>query len=157
MLACNLLAAYPAVRLAHAGEEQPEIIVNLGSGGHRRAGVVAGASLLDCYSGGQAGNFRYCRFLHLFEKLPGIGAERLDVFPASFGVNRIEGERTLARAADSGDYHHLVARNAEIDILEIVLGCTRNPYDFFRSPGHPDLATPGNTAVKFDNYTNPQL
>ena len=92
MLAGNFPAAYPAVGLTHAGKKKSEIIVDFSGGRYRRAGIAAGASLLNGDSWGQAGNIRDRRFLHLLEELAGVGAERLDIFPPAFGVNRIECE-----------------------------------------------------------------
>ncbi len=117
MLACNLLAAYPAVRLAYTGKKKSEIIVNFSGSRHRRTGIAAGASLLNCDSWGQTGNIGNRWFLHLFEKLTGVGAERLDIFPPAFGVNRIERERAFAGAADAGDYHQLIAGNIQVNIF----------------------------------------
>src|SRR5262249_51695406 len=37
------------------------------------------------------------------------------------GIDRIEGERRLARAREPGEYDQLVARNLDVDILEVVL------------------------------------
>ncbi len=122
MLAGNFLAAYPAVRLAGAGEKQSEVVVYFGGGGHSRTGIAAGASLLDCDSGGQAGNLGYRGFLHLFEELPGVGAERFDVFSSPLGVYGIERERAFARAADTGYHNHFIARDAQADIFEVMLG-----------------------------------
>jgi hypothetical protein len=136
MLAGNFLAAYPAVGLSHACKKKSEIIVNFSGGGHCRAGIAAGASLFNRDSRGQACNIGDRRFLHLFEELAGVGAERFDIFPSAFGVNRVECERAFARAADTGDYYQLIAGNIQIDIFEIVLGGTCNPDCFVYSSDH---------------------
>jgi hypothetical protein len=39
----------------------------------------------------------------------------------AFGVDRVEGERRLARARQAGDHHQFVARKIDVDVLEIVL------------------------------------
>ncbi|MBA7680675.1 hypothetical protein ES703_88996 [subsurface metagenome] len=75
VLACNLFAAHPAVRLTHTGKKQSEIIVNFSSGSHRRARIAAGTSLLNCNSRRQTCNVCHCRFLHLFEELPSISTQ----------------------------------------------------------------------------------
>ena len=41
--------------------------------------------------------------LHLIEKLARIGGERLHVTALALGINRVEGQRGLARAGQSGD------------------------------------------------------
>ena len=59
--------------------------------------------------------------LHLLEELPGVGRERLDVAPLPLGVERVEGERRLARAGEAGDDDEPLARDVDVDVLEIVL------------------------------------
>jgi hypothetical protein len=59
-------------------------------------------------------------FLHQFEELTRIGRQGFDVATLTFGIDRIEGERRLARAAEPGDHGQAVARDVDIDILEIV-------------------------------------
>ena len=49
-------------------------------GGVRIGGAVRLAALIDI------------GFFELIEKLPGIGRERLDVAPLSFGINRVKSE-----------------------------------------------------------------
>ena len=53
--------------------------------------------------GAQAVNGVDVGALHLVEKLPGIGGERLDVAPLALGVNRVERERGFAGAAQARD------------------------------------------------------
>ena len=55
-------------------------------------------------------------------ELPGEAGEAFDVSPLSLGVERVEGERGLARAADAGEDDELVARQVE---LETSVGVTR--------------------------------
>ena len=50
-------------------------------------------------------------------KLPGVTGQTFDVSPLSFGVEGIEGERTLARAAHAGKADQFVAWQNEIDVL----------------------------------------
>jgi len=146
MLAGNLAAANPAVRLTHPGEKQPEIVVYLRRRGHRRTRVAAGAALLDGDRGRQARNVADGRFLHLFQELPRVRTERFDVLAPPLGVNRIERQRALARAADARNHDHLIARDAQADVLEIVLGGTGDLNCLFRVLGHmvcePNASTP---------------
>src|SRR5690606_2890362 len=41
--------------------------------------------------------------------------------PLAFGVDGVEGERRLAGAAEAGDDHELVARQLDVDVLQVVL------------------------------------
>ena len=95
VLTCDFFAANPAMGLAGAGKKHSEVVINLSSGSYGRARIVTSASLLDGNRRRQPRNVGDRRFLHLFEKLSGVGAQRLDIFPASFGINRIESERAF--------------------------------------------------------------
>ena len=59
--------------------------------------------------------------LHLADELPGVGAEAFDVAPLAFGVDRVHGQRALARSARAAADGQLVAGNIDVDALEIVL------------------------------------
>ena len=61
------------------------------------------------------------RLLQLSEELPGVGGERFDVAPLALSVNRIESEGTFARATRPGTHRHRLARDRDVDVLEIVL------------------------------------
>ena len=58
--------------------------------------------------------------LHLLEELASVDREALHVLPLSFGQQRIERQRAFARSADARDHDELVARDVDIDILQIV-------------------------------------
>src|SRR5690606_36916276 len=59
--------------------------------------------------------------LHHAEELPGVGGERLDVAALPFRVDRVEGQRRLAGPRQPRDHDEAVARDLDIDILEVVL------------------------------------
>ncbi len=63
------------------------------------------------------------RPFELMEKLPGVNREAFDILPLPFGVQRIEGQRTLAGAARTGQHHQAVARNIDVEILQIMHPC----------------------------------
>ena len=119
-LAGDLLPAVRAVRHADVGEEQPQVVVDFGDGADRRPRVRAGGLLLDRDGGRQAVDEIDVRLLHLLEELARVGRERLDIAPLALGVNRVEGERRLARARQAGDDHQPVPRNVDVDVLEVV-------------------------------------
>ena len=58
---------------------------------------------------------------HLLEELPRVGGERLDVAPLPLGVERVEGERRLARARQAGDHDQPIARDPHVEVGEVVL------------------------------------
>jgi hypothetical protein len=68
--------------------------------------------------------------------LPGVGGQRFDVAPLTFGVDGVEGERRLARAGETGEDHELVPGNLEVYGLEVVLASAADddPVIGHRSP-----------------------
>ena len=120
-LAGDRAAADRAVRLADARVEQAQVVVDLGDGADRRARVAAGGLLVDRDRRGEAVDRVDVRLLHHLQELPGVGAQALDVAPLALGVDRVEGEARLAGAAQAGDADQRMARQTDIDVLEVVL------------------------------------
>ncbi len=58
---------------------------------------------------------------HLPEELPGEARQAFDVPPLPFGIQRVERQRALARAADAGQADQLIARQTQIDVPQVVL------------------------------------
>src|SRR5205823_5254328 len=58
--------------------------------------------------------------LHLLEELPGVGRERLDVPTLSLGVNRVEGQRRLARSGQAGNDDQPIPGDIDVDVLEVM-------------------------------------
>ena len=58
---------------------------------------------------------------HLVKQPPGIGRHRFQIAPLRLGVERAEGQRRLAGAGDAGEDHQRVARDVDVDVLEVVL------------------------------------
>ena len=116
----DLAPALMAMRDADVREQQPQVVVNLGDGAHRRSRVRGGRLLLDGDRGRETVDEIDVRLLHLLEKLARVGRQRLDITPLPFGVNRVEGERRFSRARQPGNDRELVARNIDVDIAKIV-------------------------------------
>ena len=134
-----------AVWLAGAGVEESQIIVYLGGGPDRGAGVVGGGLLLDGDRRRQPFDGIDIRFLHHRQELPRIGRQGLDIAALALGIDGIEGERGLPRAGQPGDDDEPVPRQVEVDVLEIV------------GPGTPDAdgvhgAQAGNLEYKGAEY-----
>src|SRR5262245_44345135 len=128
-------AALRAVRHAVAREQHAEVVVDLGHGADRRARVLRGGLLLDRDGGREALDRVHLGLLHLLEALARVGGQRFDVPALGFGVDGVEGERRFARAREPGDHDQLVARDLEVDVLEIVLA---GPSDDDPVTGHGD-------------------
>ena len=113
--------ALRAVRPPDPGVQQPQIVVDLGDRADGGTRVVAGALLVDRDRRREPADEIDVRLVHLAEELPGIRRERLDVAALALGVDRVEGERRLARARQAGDHDQLVARDRDVDVLQVVL------------------------------------
>ncbi|MPL73132.1 hypothetical protein SDC9_18925 [bioreactor metagenome] len=124
LLRLDRQAGRRAVGGADAGEEQAQVIVDLGHRAHRRARVLRGRLLLDRDCGAQPRDMVDIGLAHHVEELPRIGRQAFDIAPLALGIDRVEGERGFARARKPGDHGQCVARNVEIDILQIVLART---------------------------------
>ena len=116
----RLLRVIRAVGRAGAGIQQPQVVVDLGHRADRRARVVTGGLLLDRDRRRQPLDQVDVRLFHQLQKLPGIGRQRLDIPALALGIERVEGERRLARAGQAGDHHQPIARQVERDVLQIV-------------------------------------
>ena len=107
-------------RLANAGVEQPQVVVDLGDRADRGTRIVGGRLLFDGDRWRQAFDVVDIGLFHHGQELPRVGRQGLDVAPLSFGVERVERERRLARARQAGHHHQFVARDVEVDVLEVV-------------------------------------
>ena len=90
-----------AMRHANGGVQHAQVIVDLRDGAHGRARAAAGGLLLDRNRRAQAVDRIHLRPLHLIQKLARVGRQRLDVAPLPLGVDRVEGQRRLARSAQA--------------------------------------------------------
>ena len=106
---------------AHARPQQPHVIVDLGDGADGRTRIARRGFLLDRDGGGEAVDLVDVRLLHHLQELAGVGGQQFHVAALAFGIDGVEGERGFARAREPGEHHQLVARDLEIDVLEIVL------------------------------------
>ena len=120
-LRLDALAAARAVRDADARVEQAQVVGDLGHRADRGARRLRERPLLDGDGRAQALDALDVGLGELLEELPRVGAERLDVAALPLGVDRVEGERRLARAARPGEDDDLAARQAHADVLQVVL------------------------------------
>ena len=119
--------AVRAVRHADARVQQPQVVVDLGDRADGRARVARRRLLVDRDRRRQALDEVDVGLVHLPEELPGVRRQRLDVAALALGVDRVERERRLARARQPGEDDQLVARQLEVDVLQVVLA--RAPHD----------------------------
>jgi hypothetical protein len=119
-LAGDGLAAVGTVRHADAREEQSQVVVDLGDGADGRAGVARGGLLVDRDGRGEALDEVDVGLVHLAEELAGVGREALDVAALALGVDRVKGQRRLARPRESGKDDQLVAGYLHGEVFEVV-------------------------------------
>jgi len=119
--------AAAAVTPPYPGPEQPEIVVYLRCGAHRRAARDDRIALLDGNGGGYAFEPVDQGFRHPVKELLGIGRERLDISPLSLGVEGVERQGTLARSARTGHHDQRSVRQVDRDIPEIILPGVDDP------------------------------
>ncbi len=103
------------------GKEQPKKMINFRDRRDGRFAAAARDALLDRDARRQSFNQVDIRFFQLLDELPRVGRHAVEKTALAFGEKQIEGERRFARAAQAGDDDHLVARDVERDVLEIVL------------------------------------
>ena len=81
------------IRLAYAGEKQPQVVVDFSRSAYC-ASRVAGAHFLfygDCRR--QPFDVVAFRFLHLAQELPGVGRQAFHIPPLPFGIESVERQR----------------------------------------------------------------
>ena len=114
-------AADRAVRLAHPGVQQPQVVVNLGDRADRGARVASRGLLVDGDRRRQPVDEVDVRLVHLAEELPGVGRQRLDVPALALGEDRVKGQARLPGPGQPGEHDQRITRQVERDVLEVVL------------------------------------
>ena len=116
----DLAAAVAAERPANAGEEEAEVVVNLGRGADGAARIPDAVLLPDRDRRRDAVNRVDVGPLHPLEELPRVRRQRLDVPALPLGVDRVEGQRGLARPGHAGDDDQLARRQGDVHLLQVV-------------------------------------
>ena len=112
------------MRVTGPGEQQPEVVVDLGDGPDGRARVARRALLVDRDRRAQPVDLVDVRLLHLAEELAGVGAQALDVAALALGVDRVEREAALAAPGQPGDDDQPVARERDGHVFQVVFAGT---------------------------------
>ena len=114
-------AVFRADLLADERPQQLGIVGDFRRGGDGAARTAGPGALLDREHGRQTVDEIDIGALQLVEHLPRLRRQALHVFPVALGVNRVEGQGRFARTARAGDDHELAARNAQLEVLQVVL------------------------------------
>ena len=123
-LLLDLAAALGTMGHAHAGEQQTQIVVDLGRGAHGGAGVLARGLLVDRDRRRKPVDAVEVGLVHLAEKLTGVARQALDVAALPLGVHGVERQGAFSGTRQSRDHNELVTRNGQVDIFEVVLAST---------------------------------
>src|SRR5689334_15969253 len=126
---------------ADLGEEEAEVVVQLGRGADRRARGPDRVLLLQRDRGADVLDAVHVGPVEALQEHAGVGRERLDVAPLAFGEERIEREGRLARSRDSGDDGEPVVGDVDGDVLQVVLpgSLDAEPYRLRHSDGPPEM------------------
>src|SRR5208282_3615854 len=103
-----------------AGEEQTQVIKDLGGSGDGGARIAGGILLLNGNRGRDTVDQIDVGLLNPLQKLARICGQRLDVTALAFCIDRVEGERRLAGTGDAGDDGQSVVLNLKINVLEVM-------------------------------------
>ena len=131
-LSGHRVAAFGAVRLAHPGEQQPQIVVNLRNGANGGTRVVGDPLLVNGDGRRQPLNVVHVGLVHPPQKLARVGRQRLHIAALPLGINGVKGQAALAGTGDAGNHHQPVAGDGYINVLEIVLTGAFDVNDFLR-------------------------
>ena len=116
----RFLAAIGARRHRLAREERGKVRLEIGHRRERRSTRLHGRAAIDGDGGGDRLEGIHRRALEALEKLPRVGAEALDEAPLPFGVERVERERRLSRAARPRQRDELPGGQLEVNPTEVV-------------------------------------
>ncbi len=119
-------AAAAAEQPGRPGKEELEVVVELGHGADGGAGGAHRVGLVDGNGRRNPLDAVDLRLVHAVEKLPGVGREGLHVATLALGIDRVEGQRRFARTAHPGNHDQFPQRQAQFEILQVVLAGTLN-------------------------------
>ena len=109
------------MQVGGAREQQLQMVIELGHRADRGARVAHRVGLVDGNRRRHAFDAVHGRLVHAVEKLARVGAEGLDIAALAFGIQRVEHQARLARAAGTCDHRQFTGADIEIYVLEIVL------------------------------------
>src|SRR5574344_1344278 len=122
-----------AIRHANPRETKPEEIVNLRDGSDGRPRVMRGRLLIDGYRWGKSFDRIDIGFIDSAKELPGVRAQRFDVTPLAFGINRVKSQGGLATAREAGKDGEGFFGDIDIDVFQIIFAGSLYENPVFRT------------------------
>ena len=113
-------AARGTMRLADPGEQQSQIVVDLGDRPQRAPRIGRPGPLVDRHGRRQALDRVDVGPLELVEELPGIARKAFEIPALAFGIDRVKRQRALPRPADARQDDQAIPRQVDVDILQVV-------------------------------------
>ena len=107
----------------NSGIEELQVLVSLSRRAHCGARIGGVDFLFDGDGRSHTKDIVHLGFAHATHELAGIAAQALHIASLPFGIERIERQRRLAAATQTGDDHQLVAWYADVNIFKIVDAC----------------------------------
>jgi len=123
----DLRAALGADRLAHAGEQESQVVGDFGHRPHGRPPGLSRRALTNREGGGETFHPVVVGAGESLEELLRVGRHAFDVPALAFGVDRVERKGRLPGAADPRDDGQGGAGELDVDILEVVLAGAVEP------------------------------
>ena len=121
-----------AMGLACPGEEEPQVIRDLGGCAHRASRAAADTALLDGKGWRDSFNGFHLGLFELIEKLPSVGGKGFHVAPLAFGVERVESQAGFPGARRAGEYDELIPGDPHVHPTQVVGSCSAH-HDFVMS------------------------
>ena len=114
------------MRNTDTGEQQTEVVVDLGDGADRGPWITRRRLLVDRDCWRQALDEIDVGLIHLPKKLAGVGAQAFDVASLPFRINGVERKARLAGPRQSGENDQAIAREVDRNIAQVVFAGATN-------------------------------
>ena len=128
----DFASAVRTMRVSDACKEEPIIIVDFGDRADRRTRVFIRRFLFDRNRRRKPFDQIDVGFVHRTQKLARVRREAFHITPLPFGKERVERERRFSRTGKTGKHDEFIARQIDVDVLQIVLARTSDTYFFAR-------------------------
>lgn len=113
--------AIRAILNAKSCKQQADEMINLCDSRDRAFAAASAGALLNANRWRNARDQINVRSGQLLHELPGVNVHGVQEPPLAFGKNQIKGERAFSRTTNAGYDHKLPSRNAQREILKVVL------------------------------------